>query len=433
MFKLSKEQRAHFDDFIAALGLDRSLIRAGVLDTGITPGPTYLSVHPGLESAYPPQMITVETVDDMKRYAGITDEMYDRGAIEKHRASLPFWPSGKVVTDLSSISRMDTENVHDAYVSYLFGHSSETNSYRQIINERYFPCEVSVFVVETILIRSGHSLILAAEPGQIQIMFFVFGTVMIAPGGKLILDYAKSTTRIQRLVQPASTDDDTVLLASEISAIGEDGLPGALGPDGACGAAGGKGEPAIEGWFRCDRPAGQGLPGCPGQHGANGANGHNGYHSVEASIVVDTVGGRIALSSRGGKGGAGGSGGSGGGGGSGGPGGCGTFHCPHGPHGSGGVGGTGGAGGNGGDSGDGAVIYFSYTHAEPGTVLSLGQTSSAPGIGGAGGAGGAGGSGEPPGRPGSVGVVGRNGRRGCAGKVYLNGKRLKSRLSIPPQ
>jgi hypothetical protein len=224
---------------------------------------------------------------------------------------------------------------------------------------------------------------------------------------------------------------------------------------------------SLSGLFGMSGTSGfDGLSGSNGSDGGNGSNGWSGpdldvftdvyYDTIidqelmyvrvlepddnkEHNYLINTQGGSIQITSRGGSGGDGGNGGNGG---SGATGETGTYTTrtewltdststtvtEQEPGGRGGDGGNGGNGGYGGQGGNGGNIYISYTpNAEPFLFMisaqSIGGMGGSGGWGGSGGSGGSGGLGNPSGSSGNSGCGGSSGISGCSGsegKVYYD-------------
>lgn len=179
---LTEEQQRNFDNRLKELGLNQSHVVAE-LRTGATPGPTYLSSHPDFESAIPPQILTFNSLDDVKRLGGIPDEQYDNALMEEHYELPPAWPEEK--NDLASeeLQAEENRNIRQAFIAYVYGHSDRVKSYKNIIEKHFFPMEVAAFAVLDVVVDPDHPLILKG-PNQT----YNFGTVTIKPGGQIICE-----------------------------------------------------------------------------------------------------------------------------------------------------------------------------------------------------------------------------------------------------
>jgi hypothetical protein len=179
---LSSEHQSNFDNRLRELGLDPSHV-VPELRTGDTPGPTYLSNHPDFESAIPPRPLTIDSVDDLKRLAGIPDSDYERGLMESHHEPLEDWPAGKNSHAREDLSVEENERVRQALVTHVYGHSETVASYRDVLNNQFFPMEAATFAALDVTVDPGHPLILKGNNHA-----YDFGKVTIKRGGQIIFE-----------------------------------------------------------------------------------------------------------------------------------------------------------------------------------------------------------------------------------------------------
>jgi hypothetical protein len=191
--ELTPEQRQAFDDRLRELGLDSSHV-VPALNTGDTPGPTYLSNNPAHSSAIPPQTITVNHIDDLKRLAGIPDADYESGAMEHHLQPPPEWPAEKNTHALEDLDPTERGHLRDALAAYVYGDSSRVSSYTTALNNNFFPLQAGAFAVQNVTVASGSPLILAGNN-----VAYNFGIVTIDPGAHIIVE-ADCTVTCQQMI-----------------------------------------------------------------------------------------------------------------------------------------------------------------------------------------------------------------------------------------
>lgn len=423
--ELALEWAKKIDGHLAELGWRREDFPPLVLNTGDTPGVTYLSRDPDIISVIKPRFFKLKSVEEQKRWGGIPNEDFRSGYMEEHH-EIPPPLSGEEEALVNSLTGMNAGlrvKICQAYSAYIFGDSDKVANYKKIIDNVHFPCYVAVFAGQELIVKKGHPLVIKAK-NELEPVTLVFDTITVEPGGE-ILCLADTTIVCKSLVNSGSINGLPVEEGAVIHGIGTRGKDGLDGSNGGDGRNGAPGEPAREDDKRCLVPASPGNPGGHGNHGQHGGNGERGQDGLP--MVIDTleIKGKFLLGNFGGNGGSGGSGGDGGNGGNGGPGGVGSFYCQPGPQAQGGSGGSGGDGGCGGHCGSGKNVYLTYRGKKAGTVILMEQTQSVPGKGGKGGKGGNGGQGCPGGKPGSDGNRGTDGTKSLPGRVFVNGKPIQ--------
>jgi hypothetical protein len=192
---LTPEQQQAFDDRLKELGLSPADVVAS-LNTGDSPGPTYLSNDPSHDSAVPPQPITVDHVDDLKRLAGIPNEDYDSGAIEHHHDAPPEWPQEKNDHAPEDLEPHERDQVRQALVTHVYGHSDRVASYATVLNNHFFPMEAAAYAVANVTVTPDNPLIISGNNAAAN-----FGTVTIEPGGQIIVETDCTVTCQQMVVQ----------------------------------------------------------------------------------------------------------------------------------------------------------------------------------------------------------------------------------------
>jgi len=191
---LSEEQKQNFENRLKELGLDRSHV-ISELRTGATAGPTYLSSHPGTPSQIPPQMITIDNLDKLKRLGGIPDQRYALGEIEDHHEIPPPWPEEKNLLKIENLTPEDKRNIRQAFIAQIYGNSKKTQSYEKVIEKCHFPVQVAAFAAEDVVVDADHPLILKG-PTHV----YNFGTVTIKPGGQIRFEADLEMT-VQKMIK----------------------------------------------------------------------------------------------------------------------------------------------------------------------------------------------------------------------------------------
>lgn len=419
---LTDEEQENFELRLKELGMDLSQVVAELV-TGATSGPTILSEVPEHTSAIPAHILTFDSVDEIKRLCGNSDEQFERGLMQAHHALLPEWPKEKDNHLPQDLEAQENHNLRQALIAFVYGHSDRVKSYKTIIEKHYFPMMVGAFAIQDVTVSAGHPLILTGNNQT-----YNFGTVTIEPGGQIINQGVNVAIVAQKMVVLAN--DAALVTATDsphtFDSSGQDGknadqVPPDQGgyPDqGAPGAAGVDNNDDCN----CRQQAGQGGTGQTGNTGQSGVNGGNGTSGGQIKLTITNMTGNYSFKSSGGQGGNGGKGGKGGKGQTGGPGGSASTYCGGGTQGTGGPGGKGGQGGGAGKGGDAGDIYVTYTAGDPAPTFSFTAQAATKGLYGVGGDGGPGGDGNPPGPTGLVGDPGADATDGKPGQMFVNGK-----------
>lgn len=194
---LSAEQQQAFWDRLKELGMDPSQVVAK-----ITPethqGPVRLSPD-GSVSAVPAHILTLSSVDDVKRLAGNADAEYDLGTLVHHHAEFPEWPEDRVALDSRELTPEENRRLVAAEVAYVYGDSRRLKGYRAALDRHKFPVRVAAFAVEDICLDATNSpLVVTADS------LHNFGTLTICEGGWIKFN-ANATLTIQKLVKSDRT------------------------------------------------------------------------------------------------------------------------------------------------------------------------------------------------------------------------------------
>ena len=194
---LTPEQQKAFQDRLKELRMDP----AKVLKK-ITPethkGPVVLSADPK-KSSVPPHMVTVTSLDEVKRLAGNADEDYEKGVMEHHHADLPEWSASMNDKDPSELKPEENRRIEAAEHGYLYGHSKRFASYKTIIEKHKYPAEFAVFAAEDVCVDASNSPFkITAESGH------NYGTFTICEGGSIEFEANVSMT-VQKFVKSTAT------------------------------------------------------------------------------------------------------------------------------------------------------------------------------------------------------------------------------------
>lgn len=420
--KISNNQEDSFADFLASIGLNESRGQKNVLRTRDTQGPTYLSIDPDYPSAFAPQMVTIKTLDDAKRLAGIKDRLFDAMAKEPQHDIPDPWNAKKNRYEKHQLSESEERDIHKAFKAYMYGRSDRVKSYSQIINKQYFPLKVAVFRGNDIIVDKDHPLIITGPTDAgVQPLVVAYDSITIKPGGHII-SRGYVTIKAQKLISEGglkgisgSNDESSYVSQGKDEDHKYPKMPKRVTP-----AKADKGPDAIDGKKgKCTRPAGDGSPGAPGAPGNPGISGNRGNDANPVNVAPDDIKGVIYVGSIGGCGGDGQDGQDGQDGGDGGDPGNTSDNCTtQANRGKGGHGGDGGNGGNGGNGGDGHDVYFSYINKAENTDIKIMKNSASGGHGGSGGSAGAAGAGSG-GEVGKPGSAGNPGAPGATGEVHI--------------
>jgi hypothetical protein len=190
---LSPAQQQAFNDRLKELRMDPSKVLPK-----ITPdthkGPVVLSAD-AKESSVPPHIVTVTSLDEVKRLAGNSDEDYENGVMKPHHPTLPEWSAELNDKDPSELKPEENRRIGDAELAYLYGNSKHYSSYKTIIEKHKYPAKFAVFAVEDICLDARNSpLIIRSESAH------NYGTVTICQGGSIQFE-ANATMTVQKMVK----------------------------------------------------------------------------------------------------------------------------------------------------------------------------------------------------------------------------------------
>jgi hypothetical protein len=199
---LTAEQQENFHRKLKEFRMDPSKV-VPAITPATHPGPVTLTADTS-ESTIAPHMITLTSVDELKRLAGNSDDEFESGRMEEHHDVQPEWPDSKNDLSPDELTAAENNQIEAAHIAYVFGHSKRHESYKKIIEKHKYPAQFAVFAAETVCIDSTNSPYkISSESGH------VYGTVTICEGGVLEFD-ANVTVSIQKLVRSEATSCSAV-------------------------------------------------------------------------------------------------------------------------------------------------------------------------------------------------------------------------------
>ncbi len=196
MSNLTAEQQQNFNDRLKELGMNPSQV---IDKLNTADGPIVFS-HDPKESTITPHLFNVNSVEDVKRLAGNSDQDYDNGVIEHHHQKLPEWDAKKNDLLPEDLEPEDNNNIRQAHIAYVYGDSKRVKSYKQIIEKHNYPMQVAAFAANNIEATAANSpVLIKADNGAANI-----GTLTIYEGGSI--SFAGDTVvTIQNMVKSDTT------------------------------------------------------------------------------------------------------------------------------------------------------------------------------------------------------------------------------------
>jgi len=157
-------------------------------------GPIVLSADPA-SSTIPPHILTLASVDEVKRLAGNADEEFESGRLQSHHEPLPEWPQHLNDSATSQLTPQQNQLVHKAHIAYVYGNSKNVASYKPIIEKLNYPLKVATFAVEDMCVDASNSPVIISSRIGVDI-----GTLTIYPGGQIKFESDIAIT-IQKMVK----------------------------------------------------------------------------------------------------------------------------------------------------------------------------------------------------------------------------------------
>jgi len=194
---LTPAQQRAFNDRLKELRMDPSKVLKKITPETHS-GPVVLSADESVSSV-PPHIVTVTSLDEIKRIAGNPDEHYHSGLMAEHHEALPPWPAAKNNHDPSQLSAEENNRINAAEMAYIYGNSANYSSYKAIIEKHKYPAKFAVFAVEDVCIDSRNSpYIIKADSAH------NYGTITICQGGSIQFE-ANAVVTVQKMVKSTAT------------------------------------------------------------------------------------------------------------------------------------------------------------------------------------------------------------------------------------
>lgn len=194
---LSDEQQQAFYDRLKELRMDPSKVIPKITPE-THPGPVTLSADPE-KSTIPPHIVTVNSLDEVKRIAGNADEDYECGRLTAHHEVQPEWPQEKNDKDPAELDPSENRRINAAEMAYIYGHSKHHQSYKTIIERHKYPAKFAVFAAEDLCIDSRNSPFVVTSESAHN-----YGTVTICEGGSIAFE-ANAVWTVQNMVKSSAT------------------------------------------------------------------------------------------------------------------------------------------------------------------------------------------------------------------------------------
>lgn len=190
--ELTPELKKKFLDSLEKHGILASKVPENV----VTDGPqSYLSDRPGVKSIIPAAKVAIHSLDDLKSLAGNKDEDYENGLLKAHlHENLPAWPTEKNKHAPEHLSIEENESIVKAFKTFVYGHSAQVDSYKDIIHNHFFPLTLASYAAQNLTVQAGQVL---NVDGSMAVA--TFGTVTVEKGGRINYEVNASWT-VQSMV-----------------------------------------------------------------------------------------------------------------------------------------------------------------------------------------------------------------------------------------
>jgi len=194
---LAQNQQKAFNDRLKELQMDPSKVLPK-----ITPathkGPIVLSANPK-ESSIPPHIVTLTSVDEVKRLAGNPDTEFENGIMTDHHEVQPPWPAAMNGKAPSELTAEQNRRINAAEMAYIYGHSKNHASYKTIIEQHKYPADFAVFAALDVCLDATNSPLIVKSESAINL-----GTLTICEGGSIKFE-ANATMTVQNMVKSTAT------------------------------------------------------------------------------------------------------------------------------------------------------------------------------------------------------------------------------------
>jgi len=194
---LSQQQQDAFHERLKELRMDPSKVLKKI-SPETHQGPVIFSADPA-RSSVEPHIITLTSIDEVKRLAGNADSDFETGLLEKHHSELPEWPSELNGRATSELGAEHNRRIGAAEIGYIYGYSKDYASYKHVIDQHKFPADFAVFAAEDVCIDASNSpFLIEANSGH------NYGTMTICEGGYIQFE-GNATLTVQKMVRSSAT------------------------------------------------------------------------------------------------------------------------------------------------------------------------------------------------------------------------------------
>jgi hypothetical protein len=193
---LTTQQQAAFNDRLKELQMDPSKVIPKI-SPETYPGPIILSAD-RQESTIPPHIVTVTSLDEVKRLAGNPDADYDSSLMAQHHEIQPEWPTHLNDKEPSELSAEQNRRINAAEIAYIYGHSRHHASYKAIIEKHKYPADFAIFAAEDVCVDARNPLIIKSDSAH------NYGTLTICEGGTVQFE-GNAVLTVQKMVKSTAT------------------------------------------------------------------------------------------------------------------------------------------------------------------------------------------------------------------------------------
>lgn len=194
---LTPEQQKAFHDRLKELQISPSQV-VERLTPQTRSGPVVLSADP-TESAIPAHIVTVTSLDEVKRIAGHPDSLFETGKMADHYEVQPEWPHHLNGRAPSELTAEQNRQINAAEMGYIYGNSHHHKSYKHIIEHHKYPAQFAVFAAEDVCIDASNSpFIIKGDTAH------NYGTLTICDGGQLVFQ-GNAVLTVQKMVKSTAT------------------------------------------------------------------------------------------------------------------------------------------------------------------------------------------------------------------------------------
>jgi hypothetical protein len=163
--KALKEYRVHPDNVIRSISPQTHS------------GPIVTSVDPKASTLLP-TLVTVSSLDEVKRLAGNADADYSNGLMQENHEELDEWPAELNAMAEADLTAEQRTVIEKAEMGYIYGNSRKFQSYKHIIEKTKYPATFAIFAVEDLCLDASNSPYVVKSDSA-----HVFGTVTLCEGG----------------------------------------------------------------------------------------------------------------------------------------------------------------------------------------------------------------------------------------------------------